>query len=148
MELAIFTGLQASGKTTFYRRCLAATHEHISKDRMRAVRHKGQRQTQLIEAALRAGRSVAVDNTNPTVEDRAELLRLGRAHGAEIVGYYFESSVAESRKRNSQRTGRERVPDVAIYATAKRLVPPSPLEGFDRLYIVRMTSDGAFECRA
>ena len=148
MELAIFIGLQAAGKTTFYRRHLAATHEHISKDLMRSNRRPARRQAQLIEAALGAGRSVAVDNTNVTLEDRAELIRLGQATGAEVVGYYFVSSVAESRARNRQRTGRERVPDVAIYATAKRFVSPTPAEGFDRLYVVRIASDGAFECHA
>lgn len=147
MELAIFMGLQAAGKTAFYRHRFAATHEHVSKDLMRSNSRPARRQAQLIEAALRAGRSVVVDNTNATLEDRAELIRLGRAYGAEIVGYAFESSVAESRKRNSQRTGRARVPDVAIYATAKRFVPPSPSEGFDRLYVVRMAPEGEFECR-
>jgi predicted kinase len=148
VELVIFMGLQAAGKTTFYRRRFAASHEHISKDLMRSQPRPARRQAQLIEAALGAGRSVVVDNTNATLEDRAELIRLGRAYGAEIVGYAFESSVAESRKRNSQRTGRARVPDVAIYATAKRFVPPAPAEGFDRLYVVRMAPEGEFACRA
>ena len=31
-ELVILVGLQASGKTTFYRRRLSGTHRHVSKD--------------------------------------------------------------------------------------------------------------------
>jgi len=32
LELVVFTGLQASGKTSFYRHHLADTHAHVSKD--------------------------------------------------------------------------------------------------------------------
>jgi hypothetical protein len=38
------------------------------------------------------------------------------------------------------------VPDVAIYATAKKLVAPSIEEGFDELLRVRL-NDSAFEVR-
>jgi hypothetical protein len=37
------------------------------------------------------------------------------------------------------------VPDVAIYATSKKLEPPSYAEGFDTLYDVRIADNGAFE---
>jgi hypothetical protein len=35
VELVIFIGLQASGKTSFYRACFAATHAHVSRDNSR-----------------------------------------------------------------------------------------------------------------
>ena len=145
MELIIFSGLQAAGKSTFYRRYFASTHELVSKDLLRNNTHKGRRQAQLIEAALSAGRSVVVDNTNPTPEERAELIRLGRTYRAEIIGYYFESPVKESLERNKQREGRARIPNVGIFATAKKLVPPSYVEGFDKLYRVRIAENGGFD---
>jgi predicted kinase len=148
MELVIFTGLQASGKSTFYGVRFAATHEYVSKDRFRHNKNRNRRQRHLIEASLRAGNSVVVDNTNPMVEDRGPLIKLGREYGARVSGYYFESSVRECIERNRRRTGKERVPDVAIYATAKRLVPPSYDEGFDRLFSVRLTEEPAFQVRA
>ncbi len=37
------------------------------------------------------------------------------------------------------------MPDVALYATRKRLCCPSLAEGFDRLYYVRLVGDGLFE---
>jgi predicted kinase len=144
VELIIFSGLQAAGKSTFYRRYFAATHELVSKDLLHNNKHKGRRQAQLIEAALSAGRSVVVDNTNPTPEERAELIRLGRTYGAEIIGYYFESPVKESLERNKQREGKARIPNVGIFATAKKLVPPTYAEGFDRLYRVRIAEHGSF----
>jgi hypothetical protein len=41
-------------------------------------------------------------------------------------------------RRNRTREGRERVPDVAIFTVRKHLQPPTPGEGFDRLYAVTM----------
>ncbi len=147
LELVVFVGLQASGKSTFFGERFAATHEHVSKDLFRNNRDRNRRQGQLVEAALRAGRSVVVDNTNPTAEDRRPLVELGRRFGARIVGYHFDSGVRDCLARNARREGRARVPDVAIFATAKRLVPPSRDEGFDELYRVRLDGQ-AFEVRA
>ena len=148
MELIVFVGLQASGKSTFFRTRFGATHEHVSKDLFRNNKNPNKRQRQLIEAALQAGNSVVVDNTNPTVEERLPLIRLGREYGAKIVGYYFESQVRQCLERNKQRTRKARVPNVALYATAKKLVQPSYSEGFDELYNVRITGDSTFEVLA
>src|SRR5215211_8785068 len=147
MELVIFVGLQASGKSSFFRERFAATHEHVSKDLFRNNRDRNRRQTQLIESALGRGSSVVVDNTNPAVEDRQPLIELGREFGAQVVGYYFDSTVRQCVGRNRRRTGKDRVPDVAIFATAKKLVPPSYSEGFDALFRVRLTDDSTFEVR-
>lgn len=145
MELVIFTGLQGAGKSTFFRNYFAATHELVSKDLFRNNKNPSRRQAQLIEAALQAGRSVVVDNTNPSVESRQSAIEIGRKYGAEIAGYYFESQVKSCLERNRQRLGKARVPDVAIYATDKKLVRPSFAEGFDKLSLVRIAGNSDFE---
>lgn len=145
MDLVIFAGLPAAGKSTFFRARFAATHRHVSKDLMRNVRRKGQRQVKLIEEALEAGESVVVDNVNASVAGRAEVIALGRARGARIVGYRFDARVPECLERNAQRQGREHVPAVAIHAAASRWEAPSHAEGFDRLYRVRIGDAGDFE---
>ena len=146
MELVVFVGLQASGKSTFFRERFAQTHQHISKDLFPHNRNKNRRQEHLLHAALSAGRSVVVDNTNPTPEDRRPLVRIGQGYGAKVLGYYFDASVSECLRRNEMREGKARVPDVAIYATAKKLVAPSIEEGFDAVLRVRL-NDSAFEVR-
>ncbi len=144
-ELVLFVGLQAAGKSSFYRARFAGTHACVSKDRFPHNRNPARRQRQLIEEALAAGRSVVVDNTNPTADDRAELIALARSFGAAVVGYYFESRLTDCLERNRRRQGRARVPDVALYATRKRLRPPCRAEGFDRLHFVRLLGEGRFE---
>lgn len=149
MELILFTGLQAAGKSTFYRACFETQggYIYVSKDRLRNNPKPERRQRQLIAEALAAGRSVVVDNTNPTEADRGPLLALGKEYGATLSGYYFEPAVGASLERNRQREGKARVPDVAIFATRKRLSPPTYAEGFDRLYVVTIPQPGVFLIR-
>jgi len=131
-SLVILVGLPASGKSTYYFKNFAATHVHVSKDLL----PRGARQETLIEKALAAGKSVVVDNTNPSAEARKPLIALGRRHGARIVGYFFEIDVKTALVRNRQREGKARVPDVALFATRKKLAPPSYDEGFDEIHVV------------
>ncbi len=147
MEMIILIGLQASGKSTFYRTHFAATHEHVSKDLLRKSKNKNkdQMQAELIEAAFQEQRSVVVDNTNATIQDRLTLIDLGRKYDAKVIGYYFQPVVSSSRKRNIQRTGKAQVPDKAIFITAHKFTPPSYEEGFDRLYYVRIANDSTDE---
>jgi predicted kinase len=144
MEVVVFVGLQGAGKSTFYRTHFATSHVLVSKDGFRNNPRPQRRQMFLIEEALREGRSVVVDNTNPTVEDRAAILELARSFGARVSAFYFDSPLEDCLERNRRRTGKARVPDVALHVTAKRLRPPTIDEGFDGLYRVRIASDGGF----
>ena len=147
MELVLFTGLQASGKSTFYRTYFSATHAHISMDMLQHNKNPRKRQLVLIEDALQAQQPVIVDNTNPTVTDRLPIITLGHLYGATIVGYYFDATVRQCIERYRQREGKAKVPDVAIYTTAKKMVRPAYAEGFDRLYEVIIAVPGAFLLR-
>jgi predicted kinase len=146
MECVILIGLPASGKSTFYRERFAGTHDHISKDLLRNNRKAQRRQEQLIGESLASGRSVVVDNTNPSAAVRAPLIAIARKHGAEVSGYFFITEAGDALRRNRARQGRDRVPDVAIFTVRKRLEPPASSEGFDRLFTVRMNeADRSFE---
>ncbi len=135
-------GLPGSGKSTFYRARLAATHDHVSKDLMGRARDKDARQLALIAQALAAGRSVAVDNTNPSREVRAPLVAAGRARGARVIAFFLDTPIKDCVVRNRSREGKARVPDRAVYIIAHRLRPPSADEGFDAVYGVRARDDG------
>lgn len=144
MELLIFIGLQASGKSTFFQKNFATTHKLVSKDLMPNNKNRAKRQAQLISQALQSGHSVVVDNTNPTVEERAILLGLGRQYHAQIIGYYFQSYVSRCLERNQQRQDKEKVPDVGIYATSRKLERPALKEGFDQLFYVKFADNNEF----
>ena len=80
-------------------------------------------------ARLDDGRSVVVDNTNPTAEVRAPLIAAAVSRGAQVIGYSVEATPGEALARNRMREGKARVPDVAILSTARRLQRPRRSEG-------------------
>lgn len=143
-ELIVLVGLQASGKSTFYARTFAGTHAHVSKDLFRRARHRQRRQMRLVEEALAEGVPVVVDNTNPSPHEWAPLIAAGRAHGVRVLAYWFPPDVAGALARNAARQGPERVPDVGVYATLKRLRRPRRSDGFDAVYEVRFDGEGGF----
>jgi predicted kinase len=138
--VVVLIGFQGAGKTTFCEQRLAATHVLISKDRLRNNRRPERRQRRLIEQALAERRSVVVDNTNVSAAERAALIAVAREHRARVIGYFFESPFAECRRRNEERPAERRVPDVGIFATARRFERPCRAEGFDELWSVRTLS--------
>ena len=140
-ECVILIGLPGCGKTTFFRERFAATHDHVSKDAMRSNRRPDRRQAQLLDESLAAGRSVVVDNTNAGAGVRAAIIAAARRHGAGVVGYYFPTDARDALRRNRRREGRERVPDVAIFTTRKRLELPSYDEGFTTLFVVTVDEE-------
>ena len=148
MRLAVLIGLQASGKTTFCQRVLAVDHVVVSKDDFPNARHRQRRQMRLIDQALAEGRSVAVDNTNPSPQEWQPLIEAARAHGAATVGYWFPCDLAAARERNAVRDGRARVPEVGLYATFKRLRSPRHGDGFDCCYRVVFDGAGGFHVRS
>lgn len=137
----ILIGLQAFGKSTFFRERFGATHDHVSKDLLRSTRQPDRRQYELLTASLSAGRSVVVDNTHASAASRAPVIAIAREHAARITGYYFETAPADALRRNRLREGPARVPDVAIFATLKRFEPPSLDEGFDELWLMRLDEE-------
>ena len=145
MEIIILMGLQASGKSTFYRTQFADTHEHVSKDLLNRSKNQNKKQAERIERAFQEQRSVVVDNTNVTGQDRLPLIDIGRRYNATIIGYYFQPDVSSSRTRNMQRAGKAQVPEKAIYITAHKFEPPSYAEGFDTLYYVGIEKDSTSE---
>jgi predicted kinase len=136
----LFCGLQAAGKSTFYRERFSESHAHINLDTLRTR----SREAAFLRECIAAGRSFVVDNTNLTAVTRARYIVPARDSGYIVIGYYFRSAVGECLARNAQRPAEQRVPDIAIRGSARRLERPTLAEGFDHLYHVRIGPDGAF----
>ncbi|SFO69670.1 AAA domain-containing protein [Geodermatophilus dictyosporus] len=136
-------GLQGAGKSTWVARHLAATHAVVSKDHWPRARRREARQQRVVAELLAAGRSVVVDNTSPSPEERAPLVAAARAAGVPVRAVWVDTPVEDCLARNDAREGRARVPLVGVLAARARLRPPSEDEGFDRVDVVRPGSPPA-----
>ena len=138
MELIIFTGLQASGKSSFYKEKFIDTHIRLNLDMLK-TRH---REKLLFNACLEAKQPLVIDNTNSTVEERKRYIVPAKEKRFKITGYYFGSSLEDCKKRNRQRD--RVIPLVGLLATHKKLRLPSYEEGFDELYCVSIDNNNSF----
>lgn len=136
----IFVGIQATGKSSFYRKRFFDTHVRINLDMLK-TRH---RERLLVRACIEAKQPFVVGNTNPSVEERARYIESARSAGFHVTGYYFSSSVREALARNARRTGKARVPEKGIFGTRKRLQVPNLEEGFNELCYVWIEDAGSF----
>jgi predicted kinase len=140
MQCVIFIGIQATGKSTFFLERFYDTHIRISLDVLRTR----SRENILLNACLKSGQKFVIDNTNPTIEDRQRYIVLAKEAKFEVIGYYFESNVADSLRRNRQRQGKKRIPDGGIRAAYHKLQIPTLNEGFDQLFYVSIDPQGSF----
>jgi predicted kinase len=133
LELVLFIGIPGSGKSTFYTQRFLNTHVRVNRDMLRTET----RERILIEACLRAKQPFVIDNTNVSREKRAAYISQAKKSKFRVIGFFFECGVDEALKRNEQRAGKARVPNVAIFAMAKKLEAPTRDEGFDELFRVK-----------
>lgn len=140
MEAVIFIGLQAAGKSSFYKENFFKTHVRINLDMLKTRR----RENILLKACLVAKQPFVVDNTNPAKIDRKKYIQLSKDAGFKVVGYYLKSNIDASVIRNAKRTGKERIPVVGIKRTFGKLQLPNWNEGFDNLYYVKLDEDNGF----
>lgn len=139
MQTIIFIGLQASGKSMFFLERFYSTHIRLNMDMLK-TRH---RENILFNACLEAKQPVVIDNTNPTREERKKYIDACKKAKFLVIGYYFQSKIEECLLRNNNRIGKEKIPDVGLRGTYKKLQPPTYEEGFDELYYVSI-SDNQF----
>ncbi len=140
MEVIILIGMQACGKSTLYKERFFDTHVRINLDMLK-TRH---REKMLFEACLAAKQPVVIDNTNPTPDDRRRYIELAKSAGFRIIGYYFQSKIEECQARNQQRPAEKIVPLPGLLRTYNKLTQPTPAEGFDELWYVKIGPDGKF----
>ncbi|HBN76338.1 MAG TPA: kinase [Planctomycetaceae bacterium] len=136
MEAIIFIGIQASGKSSYYKERYFSSHVRISLDQLR-TRY---RENLFLNVCLKSQLSFVIDNTNPTRAERVKYIKAAKAANYSITGIYFRSIAEECLIRNSKRAAP--VPDIGILSTVKKLERPNMEEGFDNLKYVQMSETG------
>jgi hypothetical protein len=98
----------------------------------------------IVKACIEGKTRFVVDNMNLTRAERAGYIALAKSAGFSVVGYFFETEVADALRRNRERGEGERVPVPGIFGANKRLEIPSKAEGFDQLFVVRLNEPHGF----
>jgi len=138
MEAVLLIGIQASGKSTFYKENLFNSHVRISNDLLKTKN----REKLMLEYCNNTQMSFVIDNTNVTKNIRKKYIDIARGLNIPIIGYYFKTDLTQSIGRNEKRIKKEIVPIAGILATHKKLEIPSMDEGFSELYYVETNDNG------
>src|SRR4051794_15801209 len=138
VQAVILCGLQGSGKTTLYRDRFLETHARVSMDLLRTRA----REAAFLRVCLETRMPFVVDNTNPTVAERARYVGPARSAGFRVVAYLVEVDFDVAAGRNLARD--RRVPAAGLRDVARRLIRPTPEEGFDELWHASAAADGGW----
>lgn len=141
MEAIVFIGVQATGKSSFYRDRFLHSHLRLNMDMLK-TRH---RESILLKAFLESKTSFVLDNTNPTRDGRQRYMEACKEAGYRVHGYYFSSSLADAMRRNALRSGKRRIPDVGVRGTYSKMQLPTRAEGYDELYYVTLNETRGFD---
>ncbi|RPA77395.1 polynucleotide kinase 3'-phosphatase [Ascobolus immersus RN42] len=171
LEVILFVGSPASGKSTFYNKhilnnSLDKTYTRINQDtlktRDKCLKVAGER--------LSEGESIVVDNTNPEAATRKLWIDLAKKHNAKIRCFYFnvpadlcnhndavrglhaptadgarEERVDEKKAelaKSLNPDGRAQLPGMAFSGFRSKLQAPELKEGFDELVELKFEFEG------
>ena len=115
--IVILMGLQASGKTTFYKKYLSQKLVHVNLDTLKSRK----KESETFNDCIRKQTSFAVDNTNPSREDRARYIIPAKNAVYNVIGCFFQSKIKDCIQRNALREGKACVPELAIASTSNKL---------------------------
>lgn len=114
-ELVIFVGMAGSGKSRYYSEFLS-DHTLISQDLLKTK----PRVLKEFEKALLTGKSIVIDNTNPSQEGREVFYHLAQKKEYKIkVLYFLHNGTGFNALRE------KKVPTIAYHVYFKNLTPPT-----------------------
>lgn len=135
-EVIVAVGFPASGKSTFFHSHIVPKgYDYINRDTMGTW----QKCVSACERALKEGRSVAVDNTNPDKESRKRYVDVAKAAGVSCRCFHFSASLEQAKHNNRFRemapsdTKHAKVNDMVFHSYKKHFEAPDLSEGFSEI---------------
>lgn len=133
-EVVVAVGFPGAGKSTFLKRHLVSTgYAHVNRDALGSW----QRCVSACETALKQGKRVAIDNTNPDAASRARYIQCARDAGVPCRCFLFAATLEQARHNNRFRelTGSSHAPvsDVVLFSYRKQFEAPALAEGFSEI---------------
>ncbi|KAM6932889.1 bifunctional polynucleotide phosphatase/kinase-like [Xenentodon cancila] len=150
-EVIVAVGYPASGKSTFFHtHIIPKGYVYVNRDTLGSW----QNCVSACDRALREGRSVAVDNTNPDPESRKRYVDVAKAAGVSCRCFHFSASLDQAKHNNRFRemapsdSKHTKVNDMVFHSYKKQFVAPALSEGFSQIlqiHFVPNFNDGQCE---
>ncbi|CAH7455797.1 bifunctional polynucleotide phosphatase/kinase [Phodopus roborovskii] len=133
-EVVVTVGFPGAGKSTFVQEHLvSAGYVHVNRDTLGSW----QRCVSSCQAALRQGKRVVIDNTNPDVPSRARYIQCAREAGVPCRCFSFRATLEQARHNNRFREmtdpSHAPVSDMVMFSYRKQFEPPMLTEGFQEI---------------
>eukprot|EP00008_Paramoeba_atlantica_P011840 CAMPEP_0201490512 /NCGR_PEP_ID=MMETSP0151_2-20130828/26603_1 /ASSEMBLY_ACC=CAM_ASM_000257 /TAXON_ID=200890 /ORGANISM="Paramoeba atlantica, Strain 621/1 / CCAP 1560/9" /LENGTH=399 /DNA_ID=CAMNT_0047876501 /DNA_START=84 /DNA_END=1283 /DNA_ORIENTATION=- len=140
-EMVVFVGFPASGKSSFYRRHYKPRgYDHVNRDTLKTM----PKCKASAKSSLEGGKSVVIDNTNPSVSARSEFTSLAESLGVPCRCIWFQTPREIAEHMNILREkqgGTKRVPQIAYNMFKSKFQEPSKQEGFSSVVKVEFGVD-------
>ncbi|XP_028644737.1 bifunctional polynucleotide phosphatase/kinase isoform X2 [Grammomys surdaster] len=133
-EVVVAVGFPGAGKSTFIQEHLvSAGYVHVNRDTLGSW----QRCVSSCQAALRQGKQVVIDNTNPDVPSRARYIQCAKDAGVPCRCFNFCATIEQARHNNRFREmtdpSHAPVSDMVMFSYRKQFEPPTLAEGFQEI---------------
>nr|XP_057936553.1 bifunctional polynucleotide phosphatase/kinase isoform X2 [Doryrhamphus excisus] len=135
-EVIVAVGFPAAGKSTFFHtHIIPKGYVYVNRDTLGSW----QNCVAACQRALKEGRSVAVDNTNPDPESRKRYLDVAKAAGVTCRCFHFSATLEQAKHNNRFRemmpsdSKHMKVNDMIFQSYKKHFVAPVLSEGFSEI---------------
>ncbi|XP_029964020.1 bifunctional polynucleotide phosphatase/kinase [Salarias fasciatus] len=135
-EVIVAVGFPAAGKSSFFHTHIVPKgYVYVNRDTLGSW----QKCVSACESALKEGRSVAVDNTNPDKESRKRYVDVAKAAGVSCRCFQFSASLEQAKHNNRFRemalsdTKHAKVNDMVFHSYKKHFEAPALSEGFSEI---------------
>ena len=141
-EVIVFVGCPASGKSNFCSHHLPS-YVHISRDKLGTW----QKCVNACYQAIKEGKSVAIDNTNPDAESRQRYIQAAKKMEVPVRCFWVTTSLPHAKHNNKFRelinsdTSYKPVPDLAFNVYKSKFSEPTVEEGFHEIVRVNFVAN-------
>ncbi len=142
-EMLIIVGPPGSSKTTFCERTLIPLgYVWVNNDTLKSK----EKCLKVAREGIQAGKSVVIDNTNPTAEARAPYIALAKGSGIPVRALVFEAAVNKDLAWHLHAVrvsaGGRSVPSVAFHSFWSKYEQPEEKEGFQAVLTINLVPKG------
>jgi predicted kinase len=130
MRIVVLVGIPGSGKSTLAK----SRYPHYIRVNLDTLGSRRKEDIEISDALIN-GKDVVIDNTNTTRKSRRKYIELAKTFGLQVHAVCLKCPLDVALLRNSQRIGKEHVPDRAVIMYHRILQEPTLDEGFDSVEV-------------